>query len=150
MTVSKENAAPRAHRGALAALAAALAMSFGAMPQASADGLKCRIDLYAKNRTPASIKVTRFEYTVRGNTYTEGLANKRVAPGEEVDWDKVSLQHAAIGNVITSTRVEYKEDTSGVGSPIGDPYGPPKWSAPHTHTSNYPCATDRNYAHYID
>ena len=145
-----DKSAPSAHRGALIAVAAALAMSFGAIPQASADNLKCKIDVYTMNRKPASIKVIRFEYTVLGKTYTEGLANKRVAPGEEVDWDKVSLQHAAIGNVITSTRVEYKDDTSGVGSPIGDPYGPPKWSKAHPHTSSYPCMTDRNYAHYIE
>ena len=150
MSVFSKDTAPLAHRGALVAIVAALAVSFGATPQAGAADLTCKPDVFAKNRKAASIKVTRFEYTVLGRTYTEGLANKRLAPGEEVDWDKVRLQHAAIGNVITSTRIEYKDDTGGVGSPIGDPYGPPRWSDPHPHTSSYPCLTDRNYAHYIE
>jgi hypothetical protein len=135
---------PRRH--GLCAFVAALALPFGAPPQAAANDLACPADIFVMNRKGASIKVLKFEYTVRGKTYTEGLDNKRLAPGEEEEWHSVKLQHAAIGNVISSTRVEFKDDNSGA----GDGYGPPRWSAPHPHTDSYECIKGRNYAHYIE
>ena len=49
--------------------------------------------------------------------WRDSLSNKRLAPGEEDDWDKVRLQHAAEGNWIVSTRVQYRNDTSGASNP---------------------------------
>ena len=57
----------------------------------------------------------------------------------------MALQEAAIGNVITSTWVEYRDDTSGVGSPVGDPWGPARLSPEYKHDDGYECQTDRNY-----
>ena len=134
------------HRRALVALAAALAVSFGAMQEASA-APNCKPDIFVKNNKDKAIKVLRFKYKVkdRAGTFDEGLANKRLAPGETGDWDKVALQEAAIGNVITSTWVEYRDDTSGVGDPVGDPWGPARLSPEYEHDDGYECQTDRNY-----
>jgi hypothetical protein len=133
------------HRYRLAAVAAALTVSFGAASQAGAAGLECKADIVAENKKDISIKVLRFEYEVLGKTYTEPLANKRLAPGERETWPTQKLAHAANGNLITTTRLEYKDDTSGTGSPIGDPYGPPKWSDYHPHTPTYVCFNGRDY-----
>jgi hypothetical protein len=136
------------HRHPLAALAAALAVSFGAVSQAGAAGLACKPDIYVKNRKPASIKVLKLEYMVEGDPrrYPEALDNKRLAPGEEDHWSRVKLGEAAVNIWITQTRVQFKNDNSGA----GDGYGPPKWSDWHTHTEGYKCQDGRNYAHYLD
>ena len=129
----------------LIALAVALAVSFGATP-AGAGGLECEPDVYVENRKGASIKVLKFEYTVNGTKHVESLVNKRLAPGEEEHWFGQKLSEAATGILITSTRVQYKNDNSGA----GDGYGPPVWSDSHPHTPTYVCLAGRNYAHYID
>lgn len=130
----------------LAAVAAALACSF-AVPQVGAGPMTCSPDVYVKNRKAASIKVLKFEYTVKGKSAkTESLVNKRLAPGEEERWPTQNLSKADDGDVITSTRVQYKNDNSGA----GDGYGPAKWSKDHPHSDGYYCMDGRNYAHYID
>jgi hypothetical protein len=130
------------HRCRLAAVVAALVVSFGSASQA---GANCAADVVVENKKPLAIKVLRFEYRVGGKTFTEPLANKRLAKGERETWRTQNLGHVNDGQVITTTRVEFKEDTSGVGSPIGDPYGPPKWSDYHDHSSTYICFDGRDY-----
>ena len=86
-------------------------------------------DVVVENKKDISIKVLRFAYTVLDKSepyFVEPLANKRLAPGSERPGRPRSWE-AAEGNVITRTWVEYKPDTSGVGSPIGHPYGPADW-----------------------
>jgi hypothetical protein len=137
-------------RRRLALIVAAWAVSCGALSSAHAAGLTCHADVYAKNRKPAAIKVVKFEYTTREQgTDVEELTNKRVAPGEEVDWNRVRLEKAAEGNVIIYTRIAYRNDTSGASNP-SDSWGPIKWSERHPHSDSYKCLDDRNYAHYID
>jgi hypothetical protein len=136
------------HRYRLAAVAAALTVSFGAASQAGAADLNCEPDVVVENKKDISIKVLRFAYTVLNKSepyYVESLANKRLAPGERETWPTQKLKEAADGNVITHTWVEYKPDTSGVGSPIGDPYGPADWSDDHTHSLTYACFKGRDY-----
>ena len=135
-------------RHPLAALTAALAVSFAAVSQADAAGLACKPDIYVKNRKAASIKVLKLEYMVEGDSkpHAEALDNKRLAPNEENDWSRVTLGKAAVNNWITQTRVQFKNDNSGA----GDGYGPAKWSDWYPHTEGYKCQDGRNYAHYID
>ena len=135
------------HRRALVALAAVLAVSFGATSQAGAAGLACKPDVHVTNNKGKSIKVLNFRYTVNGTEHTEALDNKRLAVGETGDWLNVNLQEVADGIVIDSTRVQYKDDTSGVGSPVGDPYGPPRFSVSFPHT--FTCGANHNYNHVI-
>jgi hypothetical protein len=130
------------HRCRLAAVAAALVVSLGSASQASAE---CAADVVVENKKPRAIKVLRFEYTVGSKTFTEPLANKRLAVGERETWRTQNLAHVNDGQVITTTRVEFKEDTSGKGSPIGDPYGPAKWSDYHDHSPTYICFDGRDY-----
>ena len=130
----------------LAALAGVLALCLGATSPALAVPA-CKIDVFVKNEQSASIKVLRFKYWVKDKPgdHFESLSNKRLAPGETAEWPNQALRQAGEGNLITNTWVEYKRDTSGVGSPIGDPYGPPEWSKPFAHSSTYVCLNDRNY-----
>jgi hypothetical protein len=143
-------------RRTLCAVTAALAVSLGAMSQAHAADLACKPDIFAKNRKAAAIKVVGLEYTTQAtgkgsktDPWPEALSNKRLAPNEEADWNKVKLQHAAEDNWIRSTRVQYRNDTSGASNP-SDAWGEVVWSEWHDHTETYRCLTDRNYAHYID
>jgi hypothetical protein len=73
-STSKVRVTNTTHRRALIALAAALAVSFGATSQAGAAGLACKPDVFVENAKGASIKVLRFEYTVLGKVHTEALA----------------------------------------------------------------------------
>ena len=136
------------HRYRLAALAAALTVSFGAASPAGAGDLECTPDVHVTNKKGASIKVLNFRYTVNGVEHTEPLTNKRLAVGEQEHWHNQKLNHAATGIVITSSRIEYKDDTSGGGSPIGDPYGPPRMSRAFPHT--FTCTDEHNYNHDIE
>ena len=43
--------------------------------------------------------------------------------------------------LISNTRVEYKQDNSGA----GDGYGPPRMSGFFPHSTTYTCQDDRNY-----
>lgn len=127
----------------LSALCAMLMSSAGALPPASAANIECKPTVKVTNEKGASIKVLRFEYTVLGKAHKEGLANKRLAPNETEEWKSQKLQHAATGLVITSTRVEYKDDNSGA----GDGYGPAKWSPAFPHS--FTCNDNHNYIHVI-
>jgi hypothetical protein len=142
------------HRCAMGVLAAGLAIStggaaalFGAQSPAIA-ALKCKPDLIVTNDRAAAIKVTKIQYEVLGQTHIDGITNKRLAPGETEEWRTVSLKDAAKGNVITNIRYEFKPDTSGVGSPIGDPWGSPQWSVWQGHAAL--CDTGLNYPHRIN
>lgn len=134
----------KTHRHALATLAAALAVSFGAASPAVAARIECKPTIKVENKKPASIKVLKLEYTVLGKAHDEGLDNKRLAAGEEDEWRSVRLQDAAIGNVISATRVQFKNDNSGA----GDGYGPAVWSKSFPHSFN--CGDNHNYIHVIE
>ena len=131
---------PATHRRTWLAAAAALALSLGAASQAHAVPA-CKPDVFVKNEQSASIKVLRFLYTVNGREESESLVNKRLAPGETEEWPNQALNHAAEGNFISNTRVEFKRDNSGA----GDGYGPPEMSGFFPHSSSYTCLNDRNY-----
>jgi len=133
-------------RRALVAIAAALALSLGVTSQARA--ADCKPNVRVVNHKGASIKVLRFLYTVGGQEFSESLADKRLAVSETEDWPSQRLNGASVGQVITSSRVEFKNDTSGVGSPIGDPYGPPVMSRPFPHS--FQCNDLHNYIHDIN
>lgn len=138
------NIVPRHPLGALvAALGAALAVSFGATPSAGAADLACHPTVIATNNKGASIKVLAFRYTVAGKEWTEALDNKRLAVGETDDWNSVKLQHAASGIRITSTRLEIKNDNSGE----GDGYGPMVLTPPINRP--YICTDGHTYPHDI-
>jgi len=131
-------------RRALAASAAMLALSLGAASQAEANPLSCAPNVRVINEKGASIKVLRFLYTVGGQEFSESLVNKRLAPNETENWPSQTLRHAATGIVITSSRVEFKNDNSGA----GDGYGPPVMSSAFPHS--YICSDGHNYIHTID
>ena len=138
-----------ARKRALAVLLAlGTAATVGIASQAAAADLACHPDVFVTNKKGASIKVISFRYTIDGKEETEGLANKRLSVGEKEQWLTQKLQHAASGRVITSTRVEYKDDTSGKGSPIGDPYGPPHFSPAVAHSEA--CVDKHDYSHVIE
>ncbi len=135
------------HRRALVALttavalATALTVSFGATSQPAAAGVKCQPNVRVTNKKGASIKVLNFKYKIGTNTiYTEGLTNKILTPNETENWPSQRLSAAANGVVLTSTAVEYKDDTGGG-------YGSPRTSAwfPHSFT----CGSNHNYIHEI-
>ena len=139
MTNRNDSPPAARHRTWLAA-AAVLALSLGAASQAHAVP-PCNADVFVKNEQSASIKVLRFLYTVNGVERSESLVNKRLAPGETEEWPNQALNHAAEGNWISNTRVEYKRDNSGA----GDGYGPPEMSGFFPHSTGYVCLDDRNY-----
>ena len=127
MSISLNNPAVGSpqRRRTLCVVAAALAVSFAALAPVHAANLACKPDIFAKNRKAAAIKVVAFEYTTqasgegsKSDPFRESLSNKRLAPGEEEDWNKVKLQHAAEDNWIRSTRVP---STANGGCPTGDP-----------------------------
>ena len=131
---------PSTLRRALFAAASTLALSVGVMSQAHAVSA-CKIDVFVKNEQSASVKVLKFFYTVNGHEYHESLVNKRLAPGETAEWPNQALAHAAEGNWISNTHVEFKPNNSGA----GDGYGPVESSEDFTHSSTYTCLNDRNY-----
>jgi hypothetical protein len=135
------------HRRRLVALTTTLALTFVAtLPfvvtsPATAVGVHCKPTVKVTNNKGASIKVLRFLYKVGGSKiYTEGLGNRIVNPGETEIWSSQTLNNAATGVVVTSTAVEYKNDT-------GSGYGSPRTSAwfPHSFT----CASNHNYIQEI-
>lgn len=125
----------------LIALAAVLAVSFGATSVASAT-VKCKPNVRVINEKGASIKVLNFKYKIGTSTiYTEGLDNKIVAAnGGTENWPSQTLDDAANGVVITSSAVEFKDDT-------GSGYGPPRMSSWHPHS--FVCGPTHNYIHTI-
>ena len=119
------------HRHLLGALAAALALSFGATSPAVAN-VKCKPNVRVTNQKGASIKVINFKYKIGNNTvHTEGLANKILTQNETENWPSQSLNDAATGVVITATAVDFQDDN-------GPGYGPTRTSAwfPHSFTCN--------------
>jgi hypothetical protein len=122
-------------------MVAAIGLVAVTAPSASAANLKCKPTVKATNNKQAAIKVTKFKYKVAGGNeiYTEGLVNKRLAPGETEDWPSQTLGHAATGVVVSSHAVEYKNDNSGA----GDGWGPPQTSAWITRT--YTCNDNHTY-----
>lgn len=129
------SARARVHRGLVTA-AVACALSFGLVPNIGAAKLACKPDLYVKNEKSRAIKVIAFEYKVEEKNqegemekkdYREGLANKKLAPGETEDWPSQKLQNVAEFNPVLAIRVEYRNDTSGE-KKRSDPWGPKYWS----------------------
>jgi hypothetical protein len=140
---SKINLLQKNQRRVLAILVAALAMavSFGSKPQTAVAGVQCKPNVRVTNKKGASIKVLNFKYKIGNSSiYTEGLVNKVLTPNETENWPSQTLGNAATGVVITSTAIEYKNDT-------GRGYGPPVTSAwfPHSFT----CNDNHNYIHEI-
>jgi hypothetical protein len=140
-TAFKLRAMNAAHHRALAALSAVLALSLGVASHTNAANIKCPPDVFVMNKKATAIKVLRFEYTVLDKSYIESLVNKRLAPGQTEEWPTQQLGHAAEGNVIATTRVEYKDDNSGG----GDGWGSAHWSDYHSHSTTYLCFKGTNY-----
>jgi hypothetical protein len=121
-----------------------LLVSFGTTPQPAVAGVTCKPDVSVTNRRTdlSSIKVLSFKYKIGSDpkVYTEGLLNSVVNKNETEKWSNQWLGNAANGVVITSTAIEYKEDT-------GSGFGSPKLSAwfPHSFT----CGTNSTYSHVI-
>ena len=127
-------------RHLLTALAAAVAVSFGATSPAVAN-VKCKPNVKVTNLKGASIKVINFNYKIGNNTiHTEGLTNKILSPNETENWPSQTLNDAATGVVITSTAVDFQDDN-------GPGYGPTQTSAwfPHSFT----CTNTHNYIETI-
>jgi hypothetical protein len=146
-TTARIRVARLARRTTLAALAAVLAVSFGGQSTVGAQRLACKPTVTVTNLRPggsAAIKIVTFKYkvAVSGNTiFTEGLSNKILTDGHRFeDWPSQTLSHAATGNVITETAVEFKVDN-------GPGWGPPITSAwfPHTFT----CDDGHHYNHEL-
>jgi len=136
--------AGRALVAAAATLAASLAMVLAAPSSAGAKSLACNIKLLVKNGKARAIKVTRFAYKdAGGKDYNEGLANKKLSPGEEEHWDNQRLENVAEGNQVAAIRVEYEDDTSGEGGWPGSPWGKAKWSTWVSQSGD--CKDDRAY-----
>jgi hypothetical protein len=131
---------------ALNAFAAAVGVAASASAHAS---LKCKPDISVNNNKTHAIKVLRVEYTTGGKAYNEGLANKTLARNtsgldDQHTWKSQTLPKVAVGNPITATRIEYKEDNSG----SGDGFGPARWSGSFAHTGD--CSNSRTYGHTIE
>jgi hypothetical protein len=140
--------------GTLTKLAAAVVVvvSFGMFTPVEAVDLSCHPDIFVKNLKPTAIKVLRIEYThtngdKSSTTDNEGLANKKLSKNEKNTWKSQKLQHASEGLPITSTRIEYKDDTSGVKN-LSDPWGPAVWSKSFPHEGN--CTSTTTYHQDID
>jgi len=110
-------------------------------PQATADSAKCRPNVRATNNKPTAIKVTKFKYKVAGSNevFTESLVNKKLTSGETENWPSQTLRYATKGVVVSSTAIEYKNDTSGA----GDGWGAPVTSNWFDHT--FECGDNHNY-----
>jgi hypothetical protein len=122
----------------------ALLVSFGTTPQPAVAGVTCKPDVSVTNRRTdiSSIKVLNFKYRIGSDpkVYTEPLLNRVLNKNETEKWGNQWLSNAANGVVITSTAIEYKEDT-------GSGFGNPKLSSwfPHSFT----CGTSSTYSHAI-
>jgi hypothetical protein len=80
----------------------------------------------------------------RGTEFSESLVNKRLAPNETENWPSQTLRHAATGIVITSSRVEFKNDNSGAGDGLRSAV----MSSAFPHS--YICSDGHNYIHTIN
>src|SRR5262245_52323516 len=103
-------------RSALFGVAAVFATSLAIAPAAHANKLACDATLEVINKKPTAIKVLSFHYVAGRKEQNEGLANRKLAPGEKEEWKNQKLQNVATGNPITSAWVEYRDDTSGKSS----------------------------------
>ena len=128
----------------LVATAALAAMGLGNAAFAAA--VNCKPNVEVTNKKGASIKVLTFKYKIAGSseTFTEGLANKKLSANETEDWPSQTLNHAANGVVITSSAVEFQNDASG----SGGGYGPRRTSAWHPHT--FECGGNHTYKHNVE
>jgi hypothetical protein len=143
--VSIQNITPRIVRLATAiAFTTGLLISFGSMSRPAVAGQTCTPDVSVTNRRTdiSSIKVLNFKYRIGSDpkVYTEGLLNNVLTRNETERWNNQRLGSAVNGVVITSTAIEYREDT-------GTGFGSPKLSVwvPHSFT----CGTSRTYTHTI-
>ena len=118
---------------------AALGLVGAAVTPASANP-KCKPTVTATNSKGIAIKVLRFKYKIGTATvYSEGLTNKTLSPGEKETWPSQTLGSASNGVVVSSTAVEYQDDTSGTGSN----WGPTKTSEWFPHT--FVCGPSHSY-----
>jgi hypothetical protein len=122
----------------------ALLVSFGTTPQPAVAGLACKPDVSVTNQRTdlSSIKVLNFKYRIGNDpkVYTELLLDRVLSKNETEKWASQRLGNAANGVVITSTAIEYKEDT-------GSGFGSPKLSVWFPH--NFTCGTSSTYRHAI-
>jgi hypothetical protein len=134
-------------RRALVALAAALAVSFGATSPAGATNLACKPTVTVTNLRPggsAAIKIVNFQYKVDihgDEIFTEGLVNKILTDGDRFeDWPSQTLQDAATGNKITQTAVGFRVDNGrGWGSLLTSAWFP----------HSFLCGDEHTYKHEI-
>ncbi|MFY9269211.1 MAG: hypothetical protein WAO55_05600 [Candidatus Manganitrophaceae bacterium] len=113
----------RAWRGAMIA-AVGVFVSLGMAGSVGAAGLACNANFSIKNEKNEAVKVLSLIYKVDGKDHTEGLSNKKLAPGEDHTWKNQSLGKLAEGNAMEMIRIEYQNDTSGEGKLLSDPWGP--------------------------
>lgn len=140
----------RMRRGLVLA-AVGLVVSFGVAANASAANTDCTVNLHITNGKSTAIKVVSIQYDphdIGGEESTEGLDNKKLSGGEPEDWKSVRLQDAAIHDPIARFRINYRNDTSGQGSP-SSPWGEVKQTKYLT-PDNTPgmvgdCEDDRTY-----
>lgn len=113
---------------------------------AFAAAVNCKPTVEVTNKKGAAIKVLKFLYKIEGNPNekTEGLSNKKLASNETEDWPSQTLNFAANGVVITSTAVEYRDDTTG----SGGNFGPIRRSAWHPHS--FKCGNNHTYKHDVE
>jgi hypothetical protein len=112
-----------------------------AAPRATADSDDCQPNVRVINNKPTAIKVTKFKYKIQGSpeVFTESLLNKNLSSGETENWPSQRLRFANKGVIVSSSAVEYKNDTSGSGSAWGSPQLS-DWF-PHSFT----CGDNHNY-----
>jgi len=130
-------------RRVLVATALTCAASLGLAGNVHAANLACKPDVKVTNNKPSAIKVLRFGYKdASGAISMEGLDNKKLSKNETEEWKSQKLQDVAEGTVVSAIRVEYKNDTSGQGSP-SDPWSSATWTIWYTQTGD--CTNSRTY-----
>jgi hypothetical protein len=142
-------------RFAMAGLAwATIAVVCLGVTQVNAANLKCKPNVEVINGKGAAIKVLSFRYTTsNGAENTEGLANDKLSAKvtqgtkktDRHTWKNQTLGDVAEHNPITSTRIEYRDDTSGTGN---GPWGTPHFSDPFPQAGD--CLNSHTYSHTIE
>lgn len=136
----------RAARRGVAMVTVVVAALIGSAPTASASDLKCKIHLVVRNSKPRAIKVVKLHYPDQdsGEDVSEGLDNKKVAPGKEGEWKSENLGRVAEGNPVGWMYVEYRDDTTAEKKP-SDPWGPEVKSGKTSQTALGNCKDGLKY-----
>lgn len=109
-----------------------------------AAGLACKPNFKITNNKSRAVKVLSLIYQAGGNDHTEGLSNRKLAPGEDHTWNNQSLGKLAENNAMEKIRIEYRNDTSGEGK-ISSPWGPAEKTIWFTEEVAGDCTNDRTY-----